>query len=941
MFNPGHLKKYACIIILCVLIFNVASNHVYSQQPNGIIKETLRIDQIYNNSIVTVSISSSELQNLINSLAINASFINSYTVIVANINLNNQTLSWFLTNNPEKLYTDFIFEKGFVITINYTSSGMKYINETLNALNLELRTNLVYVENKNNYFVYTSPAFYQSYLSLFLNKLNYNYGGFFNLTNHIKPSLFIYNYNSKGFQNLTLISFLQTVNASKILTQQYFLINYTKYLGIIDSSKFATSSRIILNLYGMIANYSSPKIKFVSFYSDGFITKGEVYLQPGETLDDFYVNASFINPFITVQQIPKPAITNSSFNMIVKLYNLGSIEARNVTVKLFTPPNFIGSRTLIFNSIKPNSSSEQTLSFIINGSVPKVYYLSPPIAYLNIGETNITFVGNPVYVAYKLNHFSSLSFSIPYVDSSFLKNTIASVLMKVNITNTGDIAANNITLSIDHFTSKLSTLNSSSSYVLNLNIQLSNLKELPNGSLLFNSLVLSYYSNNVLYQLNASNLLFSSLLNYEYTSYASVSPYPTNSIINNTIDLILLYNVYGGDGNVTINIPKQLVQSQNLTILSPTNFKLLNNSYSYALVTHAGSRSSIRLELSVNNKNIFFITPIYEKISYLNDKILIPASIFSNAVSFQELLNSTQIQLGNSVSLLIKVINFGQYPVYDVRLNISLYKGWNLIDGLSNYTVGNLLPNQTISYKIIVNATKPTSPYIPPLSIQYSIGNLNFTQQTHELFLKISMSVNFIATNIFNGQLNNFNLIIYSINNTLLNNITTSNGIASWNGYIGIFNVSVIYKGVVVYQNKLNVTAYNSTIYFKSNVTLIQLTITDIFGDVIHNANVNIFGTTKEAAILSNSTYYFLNNLPFGNYTVQISINGKYYIIPIKIDSYTPLKIKLVVPVINLFGFILSVQLVAGIFIILIFLLLVIFFVRLNLTRKFSAAPRK
>jgi len=203
------------------------------------------------------------------------------------------------------------------------------------------------------------------------------------------------------------------------------------------------------------------------------------------------------------------------------------------------------------------------------------------------------------------------------------------------------------------------------------------------------------------------------------------------------------------------------------------------------------------------------------------------------------------------------------------------------------------------------------------------------------------MSVNFIATNIFNGQLNNFNLIIYSINNTLLNNITTSNGIASWNGYIGIFNVSVIYKGVVVYQNKLNVTAYNSTIYLKSNVTLIQLTITDIFGDVIHNANVNIFGTTKEAAILSNSTYYFLNNLPFGNYTVQISINGKYYIIPIKIDSYTPLKIKLVVPVINLFGFILSVQLVAGIFIILIFLLLVIFFVRLNLTRKFSAAPRK
>lgn len=319
---------------------------------------------------------------------------------------------------------------------------------------------------------------------------------------------------------------------------------------------------------------------------------------------------------------------------------------------------------------------------------------------------------------------------------------------------------------------------------------------------------------------------------------------------------------------------------------------------------------------------------------------MLPTSVFTNGINIVRDFNTTNLQIGGKVKLEIRITNFATTPIYNLNIITQLYKGWEIISGNKVITLNSLSSHSTYSAILFLNASKPTSPYIPPTLLSFEIGNLTFSESTNKSYIKVFMQFSFKAVNIYSNNLNNFTVRVYSLGNNLIANLTSINGIANWNGYLGVFNVQVSFKGIVVFSNQLNLTADNSTITLITNVTSIKIIIADVFGQQIQNAYITIEGPFAQQAEKSQSEY-ILDNLPFGSYTLNIQIEGKEYNIPIFIDQFTPRQIKINLPIIYSLGYAVSLQLFALIIFIAFLIVTFIAFYRIKKTKSITSATRK
>lgn len=939
MLNSSMSLKLVGILLIAMIIIQYIPHSVYSVNVNPYLSENLTIDQIYDYSVLVVKVNSTNSVDVLNITNYFGNYINSYVLIVSNLNLNNQTLSWFISRNPQLNYVDFLSEKGLILVINYSLINSNITRQIINYVDSSLETNFIEIENKSSTSVYVAPANYFAYMNYFIKKLKNYDNGFLNITNKLSPSLLIYEYQKEGVMKITSVAIVRNLNSTLISTQGNFIINYTKFLGNITPSPFSTSSLIKLNLYGMLVISSNPRINFVNSYSNGYVSSGEISLSGNEVLRNFYLNASLLNPFITVEQIAKPAITNSTFNLLVTLRNIGTLKANNITVRLNLPTNFIGPNIMNFEQVLPSSSITKNVTLTIKGNGSQIYYIPPPIATFKVGLTSLSFIGNPIYVAFNKSKFASLAFSIISANYAYLTSIRNNFSFQLNITNIGNLQANNVSIQIDYYRSFIKSLNSSQSIVTNITLYFDRFNSLPNNSSLFNSISITYLSGNTTYSLNYNGSLFNSMFNYGYTTYASFVPYPLSSTFSSNFNLTYVYNVIGGSGNLTVKIPLNALR--NIKIISPSNLPIYNMSYNLSFSLIGGSRSSVTLGFKANSTDTFYLTPIFEKVRNLKPPILVPIAVFSNAINISRIFNTTTIQLGKILKEEIKVENLGSTPVYNLNISSTFYKGWQIIQGSKSDFLKILVPSSTYSFVLIINASEPSTPYIPATYLIFEIGNLTFSQSTTSNYIKVLMQFNINAVNIYSQNLENFTVSIYSLNNTILANISTINGVAVWNGYIGSFDIQIQYKNVTVYNSELNLTAYNSTIVLKTNVTSFEITLIDSFGQQIGNANIFIEGPFIQQAEKSSLGTYLLSNIPFGSYTINIQIEGKKYSIPIMIQYYTPKQIKVSLPVISLAGYALSVQILSLIVIFAFIIITIISLVNLRKKRRFLPASRK
>jgi|ECHnycMinimDraft_1075156.scaffolds.fasta_scaffold00579_2 hypothetical protein len=938
MLGSSKASKFICFMLIFLIILQFVPYKAHSTYSNPLINETLTIDQLYDNSVFTVKVSSYNFSDILNLTQNYGNYIDYYILIVSNLNLNNQTLSWFLTQNPEINFLDFLSEKNLILIIDYKNFNLNIPKEIIDYVDSILKTNFINIENRSSMYVYSAPADYNSYIDYFLQKFKQYKNGFLNITYSLHPSLLVYKYVENGLDDIYSVGIASVLNSTIISNQTYFILNYSRLLGTISPSPYSNKSYIEINLFGMQAISSNPKIPFFNSYSNGYVSSGKILLDKDTSIRDFYINASLINPFLIIQQIANPAITNSTLNLQVLLRNIGTLKASNVTVKLSVPNNFEGPRTIYFGDIKPNGFLTKNITYTIVSNEPNVYYLQPPVATLKVGETNLTFIGNPIYVAYKVSKFASLSLSIEQINLDYLTSIKNRVSFLLNITNSGNTQASNVSIQIDYYRSFLKAINASQSFILNVTLYLNRFNELPTNASLFNQILLSYLSENTTYRLNLTGNLFNSMLNYGYTTYASFRPYPVNSVFNSTFDLIFSYEVIGGSGNVSLKIP--MIALKNLTITKPIGLPIINNSYVFSFSLISGSKSSISFSFRSNSINTFYLTPIYEEIRLSKYLILLPTSVFTNGINIVRDFNTTNLQIGGKVKLEIRITNFATTPIYNLNIITQLYKGWEIISGNKVITLNSLSSHSTYSAILFLNASKPTSPYIPPTLLSFEIGNLTFSESTNKSYIKVFMQFSFKAVNIYSNNLNNFTVRVYSLGNNLIANLTSINGIANWNGYLGVFNVQVSFKGIVVFSNQLNLTADNSTITLITNVTSIKIIIADVFGQQIQNAYITIEGPFAQQAEKSQSEY-ILDNLPFGSYTLNIQIEGKEYNIPIFIDQFTPRQIKINLPIIYSLGYAVSLQLFALIIFIAFLIVTFIAFYRIKKTKSITSATRK
>jgi conserved repeat domain len=900
------------------------------QESSIIIKENLKITQIYNETIFILNITAENSKPIFSLINEDIDNIQYFGVVIYNLNLTDRTLRWFFSDlNPIKDFP-FLMEKGFLVKMSVKSDNLEQI--ILNKLSDKFKTKFVKIES--DYHI--TGGKYGLYIDDFLLSLNYTYKGFYNLNEYLKPVGI--KYEIKGsIQQLIFIYITPFAVSPDIYSKRIFNINYSRYLENITSSEFSSESKIEFFLYGMAVHESIPKITWLSSYENNWVTYSYYNIGKNERVGKVSLNCSKLDPFVLVTQTANPGVFNSTTKLYILIYNYGTVDAYNITVKVNLPSGITANNdTLVFSKVSPNQFSKKYLELSSSINESKIFEFPPPEVYWKLGNTVIKTVGNPLKVGYKVASFASLSYII-------FPNKVAGELhdilnipteFKIIVNNTGNVEAKNVKLILDYLNQNIGDIKHNDSSFMIFEVEPYKFKIVPNGSVAIPGFTITYEYNNKTEKLESKNPYFYTFSSYfSYVNYLSLTQQELNNVISPPkINLAWSSIALGSPRLIIINSTLKELEKQGIKYSGPDSFTKKEDRIEVRYSFNRGDRHTISLALNFSNYSHYIITPIYQYVEPFQTKILVPPLVFSSAILVKKETNSTLIGVGSYLNVTVILSNLSNDTIYNVDLYDEIPIGWKFISGLNRTFASSLKPKTNLTLTYIIEAIEPTFNYLPSAKANYYFFGNNWNSISSQVNILIKLIVKF---KILDWNMKNLTEAILRIKDSkgnLLGNYTVKNGILEWEGFVGSITIDVIFRNQIVNSNSFYLTSKNTSITIKTYVFDLNLSLKDIFGLNIKNAKVYLESSNLTIYPNAKGNLLIFEGIPKGLYYLNIEIGNYKYKVPIVIDERFSQNINMGLPLIEIGSIILDLQTLIAI--ILLFFLAFFIYITISLRKK-------
>lgn len=927
------------IVYSMLMIFILSLNLYYDslipnlfayQNSEVIVKENLKIIQIYNETVFVSNLTVRDNKPIFTVINDEFNNLKNFELVIFNLNLTERTLKWFIGELNPIRNLPFLLEKGFLFTFKLKEENKE--QHFINKLSDKFKTKFVKIDSD----FYVTGGNFGVYLDDFLLSLNYTYKGFYLLNEHLKPIGIIYKIDN-DVQQLILIYFTTLATSPDIYTKRVFSINYTRFLSNITSSEFSTNSTLEFYFYGMIVHESKPTLSWFSSYENNWVTYSNYILNKNEAIGKISVNSSKIDPFILVTQSANPGVFNSTTKLYISIYNYGTVEANNVTVKVKLPEGVKANNdTLVFNKVSPNSYSKKYIEVGVSLNESKIIDIPPPEVSYKVGNTVIKNVGNPLRIGYKVK-------SLPVLSYILFPNKVAGELrdildipteFRVTVNNTGDVEAKDVKLILDYLNQPIGDIKSNSSEYMIFEVEPFKFKSIPLGSSsIFNITITYRYDNKTEKIENIYPYFYTFSSTFSYINYLSISQKELPDVILPTKITLSWFSIALGFSRlVIINSTLKDLEKLGLIYTGPDSFSKKGERIEVRYSFNRGDKHTISLALNFSSYSHYIVAPFYQYVEPLKIKFLIPPLVFSSAIIIKKEVNQTIVSVGSHLNVTVTLSNLSNETIYNVDLYDELISGWKYVSGLNRTFSSVLSPKANLTLKYIIEGTAPEFNYLPSAKANYSFFGKSWYSKSNQVELLIKLVVKF---NVFDWNMNKLNNAILKIKDSkgnVLGNFTVKDGLVEWEGFVGSISVDIVFRNNIVSSNSYYLTSKNTSIDIKTYVFNLNLVVKDILGldlkDIkvyLQSSNLTIYPEIKDG-------YFFFEGIPKGLYSLNIEISNNNYKIPIIIDERFSQNINIGLPIIKIGNIILDFQLIIGL-ILLIFLMFFIYII-LRLKRK-------
>jgi len=885
----------ALIILILLYIITTNLNMVTAQESYS---EHLQIYQIYDKTIVTGIFSGKYINTLLpNTLTQGLKY---FSISVARFTSDTANAYWFINNNPEKESLKYLYWRGIYMNITYDNPSYNP-NNLVNWISDKFHIVFQNLNSTSTSYIFYSGGNLDTFYELLLNStVDWNALGFLTLfKQHIT------NYLEYRFINKTSKIIMTTVfnTPYSMIPQKPNIIsmfNYTKiFNSTLTTSPYSISSLITFNLYGMSINRSdisyTTNIKWISGPNNHWVTTGTFTFPSGITIQKMNIYATLFNQPLIFSIIPDKShlSDNDTLRITVNVTNPNSINISNVTVNLIIPNAFkeTPNVTIYIGNINSNSTVSQSALLHYTHSEQNFLQIRTMYSYEE-GSTIIQGYANDILISTSSLHFPSIVYYIkPLTDTSRIdgSNTIT---YEIKIINVGDDNATNVRLHIGASYVNIGQLEKGKTFSYKINYDPKNItfiSTIPKEAEASPPIYVTFTYENTTHTLLSNTTLPS--FAKTFSSYAIlIGEYMSQSLIF-TSQYTVKWRItnIGGSKTVSLILDRLKLSTMGLTHKQYDDF---NETSKYLITTKTISfNQSIILSLSLyaTRNDTFILPPLFENVTGLPLIVMEPA-IFTNAIYVSKNINKISLNINDNLTVMIHVQNLGSKPIFSITINDTLPFGWELVSGSSIINLPKLDANSMYELKYIMKAINPQTQALPLANVTFYVNNIKLYTTSKQIttYVRLLVNINIVAWN--DEPLKNTYLIIRDTLNNNATELFIQNGKITWNGYIGTFNMQVIYRNITVYNASVNITGNSSTITLKTAVYPFIIKTIDILNNPI-NAKISIY---YNKTLFEQGDNIVSTLLPIGSYNIIVKSNGKISSIPLDVSgpSIKPVNIR-------------------------------------------------
>ncbi|MGC8948557.1 MAG: hypothetical protein ACP5OK_04375 [Thermoprotei archaeon] len=878
-------------IILVILMFiypiTMSAHTILAQEQHEQYSETLHIYQIYDKTIIMGIFSGNRIKQLLPTTFVQG--LQYFSISVAKYTPDTANVYWFINDNPERENAPYLYWRGIQVNVTYQTNNYDS-NALINWLSDNFQTVFQGLSSTSKSRIFYSSGNLDTFSKLLIDStIDQDTQGFLNLFRKHTISYVEYRF-SNGENKLIIVTVINIPQS--IIPRNIGLVsvlNYTKILNTeLQSSPFSNDSLIIFHLYGLSVNKSdvnyAQNINWVSGPNNHWTTTGFYKVPPNTMIQKMNIYVTLFNQPLIFYLIPSISylLDDETVQITVNVTNPNQTTINNVTVNLMIPKGFMEtpSTTVYIGDIKPNSTISKKVLLHYVHSEENILRIRSMYSYYD-GITMVQGYANDVIISTEFAHFPSIVYYVKPLTATLQIDGNSTVTYEVNIHNIGNDDAKNVMLHMGTYHINLGQINKNESRVYKIRYDPKNVtfsQIIPFRSDATPPIYVTFTYNNLSFTL-LSNTTLPSLARVFSNYQIFIGIFVSKSILF-TSTYAAMWNITNIGGLKTIPI---ILNKTWLSEIGFTHNKLddFSETPKYLIVNRSVlfNRSIvISLSLTATRNDTFILPPLFQNISGLPPIMMEPA-ILTNAIYIIKNVSKSSLNIGDMLDIIISIQNLGSKPIFSIIINDTLPQGWELIEGKLKSNISRIDAHSTYVLKYSARALDPQSQILPSLDVQFSVNNFNLKYTSKQIIVHVTLLINLNIVAWNNEPLKSGFLMIKDSVNKNITKMSISDGKVTWNGYVGNFNIQIIYRNTTVYNGSISITRNNSTLTLKTSVYPFIIRTVDLFNNLINS----------EIYVYSNKTLFGKDNnsvnilLPSGSYNILIKSNGKIFSMPLDV----------------------------------------------------------
>lgn len=891
------MKIYSIALLMIILIYITTINFNYIKAQESY-SENLRIYQIYDKTIVTGIFSGKYVKALLPITLTHG--LKYFSFSIAKFTPNTANAYWFINNNPEKESSDYLYWRGVYLNITYENSNynphdlIDWISNNFNIVFEKLAS------TSTSYVFYTGGNL-ELLSELLLNStIDWGASGFLNLFRHNAINYIEYRFNNSMNTIIMTTVFHTPRSMLPQKSNMVSLLNYTKIFNeTISTSALSDDSLITFNLYGISVNKSDisyiTNAKWFSGPNNHWITTGIFRFPSGVTIQKMNIYVTLFNqPLIfSITTNKSHLLDNDVLSITINVTNPNPVSINNVSINLILPEAFKEAPSLdvTVGNIKPSSSLSQSVSLHYTHSEQKILRIRFMYSYAD-GLTLVQGYANDIIISTLESRFPLITYYIKSLTNTSFIDGSSSVTYNVTVQNIGDANATKVKIHIGAYYIDLGQLNEGKSITYRISYDPKNItfaSLIPKGAEASPPIYVTFIYENNTYSLLSNSTLPS--LSKTFSNYAILIGTYTPKSLMFTSQYTVEWNIVniGAAKSVVMILDKSKFSTIGLVHGKNDDF---NETSKYLITRKTISFNQsivISLSLYATRNDTFILPPLFENITGL-PLIMMEPAIFTNAIYVTKNVDKLSLNMNDNLLVTLSIQNLGSKPIFSVLINDTIPAGWGLVEGSSVIKLQKLNSSSAYTLKYIIKAIDPQSQVLPSGDVTFSINNIRLRVVSNKIVIYVRLMVNMNVVTWNDLPVQSGTLIIkdlFSNNSTAL---PIQDGKTTWYGYVGTFNVQVIYRNITVYNSSLKLTSNSSTLVIKTAIYPFTIKTVDILNNPI-NSRIYIYFNKTLFEQGNNSVTAFL---PVGSYSIVIQYNEKILTIPLDVSgpSMEPVNIR-------------------------------------------------